>query len=173
VYRHYVLATSTWYADWILAGANGSTTNVSSAPAAVASPDGTRMNVYARDADGTLVTLMWTSAAGWYNWADRGLHITGRPAATTRGGYSVDLFLRHYDSSLLSWYTPDGADYTTYKPSDFGGYLMTSPTAVTWGNQRMDVFSRNGNGDLIQKFWTPSNVWTGYIGLGPIGSPAC
>ena len=173
VYRHFDIARSAWVNDWANIGGNSANVTVSSAPAAVASPDGTRMNVFARDDDGTLVTLMWTSANGWYNWADRGLHITGRPAATTRSGYSVDLLLRHYDSSLLHWYTPDGADYSTYSPSDFGGYITTSPAATTWGGQRMDVFSRNSNGDLIQKFWTPANAWTGYIGLGPIGAPAC
>ncbi|RDI19260.1 peptidoglycan DD-metalloendopeptidase family protein [Lentzea flaviverrucosa] len=172
VYRHFSIAEG-WVNDWTAIGQNAATVSSSSAPAAVASADGTRMNVFARSADGSLLTLMWTSSAGWYNWADRGLAIIGRPAATTRAGTSVDLLLRHYDSSLIQWYSPDGADYTTYKPQDFGGYITTSPTAVTWGSQRMDVFSRNSNGDLIQKFWTAASSWTPYIGLGPVGAPAC
>jgi hypothetical protein len=172
MYRHFSIATG-WVNEWSVIGGNWASVNASSAPAAVASADGNRMNVYARSADGSLLTLMWLNTHGWYNWADRGFAITGRPAATTRGGNSVDLFLRHYDSSLVHWHTPDGADYSTHKPSDFGGYLTTSPTAVTWANQRMDVFSRNGSGHLIQKFWTSGSDWTGYIGLGPIGTPPC
>jgi hypothetical protein len=173
VYRHFGLAGSAWVNDWANIGDNWASVTASSAPAAVASADGTRMNVFTRATDGSLLSLMWTSANGWYNWADRGMNIVGRPAATTRGGTGVDIFLRDNDNSLITWYSPDGADFTTYKPSDFGGYFTTSPTAVTWGNQRMDVFSRNSAGDLTQKFWTPTNVWTGYIGLGPVGAPPC
>ncbi|MDX8146927.1 peptidoglycan DD-metalloendopeptidase family protein [Lentzea sp. BCCO 10_0061] len=172
VYRHFSIADG-WVNDWAGIGDNWSTVTATSAPAAVASADGTRMNVFTRAPDGSLLSVMWTSGAGWYNWADRGGNYVGRPAVTTRGGTSLDLYLRHNDSSLVQWYSPDGADFTTYKPQDFGGYITTSPTATTWGNQRMDVFSRNSNGDLIQKFWTAGNNWTPYIGLGPVGAPAC
>ncbi|WP_330273875.1 hypothetical protein OG205_45225 [Lentzea sp. NBC_00516] len=172
VYRHFSIADG-WVNDWSGIGDNWSTVTATSAPAAVASADGTRMNVFTRAPDGSLLSVMWTSGAGWYNWADRGGNYVGRPAVTTRGGTSLDLYLRHNDSSLVQWYSPDGADFTSYKPQDFGGYITTSPTATTWGNQRMDVFSRNSNGDLIQKFWTAGNNWTPYIGLGPIGAPAC
>ena len=173
VYRHFDIARSAWVNDWANIGGNSAAITATSAPAAVASADGTRMNVFTRAPDGSLLSLMWTSANGWYNWADRGMNIVGRPAATTRGGTGVDIFLRHNDNSLIHWYSPDGADFTTYKPSDFGGYFTTSPAAVTWGGQRMDVFSRNSAGDLTQKFWTPANAWTGYVGLGPVGAPPC
>jgi hypothetical protein len=172
VYRHFSIASG-WANNWSQIGLNAASVTSTSAPAAVASADGTRMNVYARAADGSLMTLLWLDTAGWYSWVDRGYAIIGRPAATTRGGTSVDVYVRHYDNSLVQWHTPNGADYTTYKPQDFGGYTTTSPTAVTWGNQRMDVFSRNSSGHLIQKFWTAGSGWTGYIGLGPVGTPPC
>ena len=173
VYRHFTIAGG-WNNNWSNIGLNAASVTASSAPAAVASTDGTRMNVYARAADGSLMTLLWTNTVGWYSWADRGYAITGRPAATTRGGHGVDIYVRHYDNSLVQWHTPNGADYTTYKPQDFGGYIITSPTAVTWPGVRMDVFSRNSSGHLIQKFWTTaSGEWTGYIGLGAVGTPAC
>jgi hypothetical protein len=172
VYRHFTIAGG-WNNNWSNIGGNAATVTATSAPAAVASADGTRMNVFTRAADGSLLSLMWTNAVGWYNWADRGGNFVGRPAVTTRAGHSLDLFLRHNDNSLVHWHSPDGADYTTNKPSDFGGYFTTSPTAVTWGTQRMDAFSRNGSGDLTQKFWTSASGWTGYVGLGAVGAPAC
>jgi len=172
VYRHFGIADG-WVNNWAQIGLNAASVTATSAPAAVASADGTRMNVFTRAADGSLLSLMWLNSANWYSWADRGGNFVGRPAVTTRAGNSLDLFLRHNDNSLIHWYSPDGVDYTTNKPSDFGGYFTTSPTAVTWGNQRMDVFSRNGSGDLTQKFWTATSDWTGYIGLGDVGVPAC
>jgi hypothetical protein len=172
MYRHFSIADG-WVNEWSVIGGNWASVTATSAPAAVASADGSRMNVFTRAPDGSLLSLMWLNTQGWYNWADRGGNYVGRPAATTRAGNSVDLFLRHNDNSLVHQYSPDGADFTTYKPSDFGGYFTTSPTAVTWGNQRMDVFSRNGSGDLTQKFWTAGSDWTGYVGLGPVGAPAC
>jgi hypothetical protein len=173
VYRHFDIGLSGWTTSWSNIGDNAGSVTASSAPAAVASPDGTRMNVFARAADGSLLSLMWTSANGWYNWADRGGSIVGRPTASTRSGNSVDIFLRDHDNSFIHWYSPDGADWTTYKPSDFGGYITTSPTAVSWSNQRIDVFTRNSAADLIQKAWSPVSDWYAWTGLGAVGAPAC
>jgi hypothetical protein len=173
VYRHFEIGQSAWTTNWSNIGDNAATTTATSAPAAVASADGTRMNVFARANDGSLLSLMWTSAAGWYNWADRGGSITGRPSASTRAGYSVDLFLRDHDNSLIHRYSPDGADWTTFPPSDFGGWITTSPTAVSWNNQRIDVFTRNSAADLIQKTWTSAYGWYAWSGRGPVGAPAC
>jgi hypothetical protein len=174
VYRNYSTHTDDWATPtWTTIGDNAATITASSAPAAVANPDGTRMNVLTRAADGSLLTLMWTKAGAWYNWVDRGGNITGRPAVSTRAGNSIDVFLRDHDNSLIHRFSPDGADFTTYTPADSGGYLTTSPTSVSWNNQRIDVFSRNANADLIQRAWAGTNGWSSWSGHGPIGAPAC
>ncbi|MCE7000724.1 hypothetical protein LZG04_38805 [Saccharothrix sp. S26] len=172
VYRHYDTVQG-WTTNWSNIGLNASTVTASGAPAAVANADGSRMNVFARAADGSLLSLMWTRDAGWYSWADRGGNFTGRPTASTRGGDSVDIFLRDHDNSFIHRYSPNGADWTTYPASDFGGYLLTSPTAVAMSGQRIDVFSRNSNADLIRKTWTSANGWYEWAGHGAVGAPAC
>jgi hypothetical protein len=174
VYRNYSTADENWAGtSWADIGLNAGSITATSAPAVVASADGARMNVLARHTDGSLLTLMWTKAFGWYNWVDRGGDIIGRPAASTRAGNSIDIFLRDHDNSLIHRFSPDGDNYTSHPPTDFGGYLTTSPTSVSWNNQRIDIFSRNVNADLIQKAWTPAEDWYPWGGHGPIGSPAC
>lgn len=172
VYRHYDTVDG-WTTAWANIGINSGTVTVTSAPAAVANDDGTRMNVFARATDGGLMSLMWTRDAGWYSWVNRGGDITGRPAATTRSGNSVDVFLRDHDDSLIHRHSSDGADWTTYPPSDFGGHIYTSPTAVAMNSLRLDVLSRNNLADLIQKTWTSTNGWYDWSGHGAIGDPAC
>jgi hypothetical protein len=173
VYRHFDIGQSAWTTNWSNIGGNAGTVSASSAPAVVANPDGTRMSVFARATDGSLLSLMWTSAVGWYNWADRGGNITGRPTVSSRAGNSVDVFLRDHDNSLIHRYSPDGADWTTYPASDFGGYITTSPTSISWNNQRIDVFTRNSGADLIQKAWNSTDSWLPWTGLGAVGAPAC
>ena len=73
-----------------------------------------------------------------------------RPAASTRGGDAVDVFLRDHDDSFIHRYSPNGADWTTYPASDFGGHVFTGPTAVSMSGQRIDVFTRNSDADLIR-----------------------
>jgi hypothetical protein len=39
--------------------------------------------------------------------------------------------------------------------------------------QRIDVFTRNSNADLIRKTWTSANSWYDWAGHGAVGAPAC
>jgi hypothetical protein len=172
VYRHYDTVQG-WTTNWSNIGLNASTVSAAGAPAAVANADGSRMNVFARATDGSLLSLMWTRDAGWYSWADRGGNFSGRPAVSTRGGDSVDVFLRDHDNSFVHRYSPNGADWTTYPASDFGGYILTSPASVSMSGQRIDVFTRNSNADLIRKTWTSTNGWYEWAGHGAVGAPAC
>ncbi len=170
VYRHFDMAKG-WTTSWSPIGDNAATTTVSSAPAAVASPDGSRMNIFARATDGSLLSLMWTSA-GWYSWVDRGGSFTGRPAASTRGGNTVDVFLRGNNDALFHRYSADGGNWSG--AADLGGHIYTSPTAVSMSSSRIDVFSRNNEGDLVRKTWTSANDdWYVWAGHGAIGAPAC
>lgn len=168
IYRHLDIATNSWSSDW--GALSGQST--SSGPAAQASPDGTRMNVFARDDDGTLLSRMWTADNGWYSWVDHEqATMTGRPTASTRAGYSVDVFLRGPDNHLRHWYSPNGADWNASNIADLGGAIFTSPASVSQNNERIDVFTRNNNGDLIQRIWSYNNPpagWYPWTGLGPI-----
>jgi hypothetical protein len=168
IWRHFNVATNSWSNGW--GGLHDKTT--SSGPAAVSSPDGTRMNIFARDHDGTLLSLMWTEAHGWYNWVDHEqATMTGRPTASTRAGYTVDVFLRGPDNHLRHWYSPDGAAWDAGSIGDLGGVIFASPASISQNNERIDVFTRNSNGDLIQRIWSYHNSpagWYPWVGLGPI-----
>ena len=168
IWRHLNTTTNTWANQ----GGELHDKATSSGPAAVASPNGTRMTIFARDADGSLLSLTWTQDHGWYNWTDHGgVAFTGHPTASTRGGYSVDVFLRAADNSLLHWYSPNGTDWAATTRADLGGAIFTSPASVSQNNERIDVFTRNANGQLIQRIWShhnPPHGWYPWITVGPI-----
>lgn len=146
---------------------------MTSAPIAIASAQGDRMSVFARGADGSLMSRMWSayngSGGGWYNWVDRQVAIFGRPGVTTRGGYSVDLFYRdNADDSLVHWYSPDAVSWSASYRADLGGHIYSAPAAIARGPARMDVFSRNNEADIVQRYWISGQPWSPYVGLGPI-----
>lgn len=152
--------------DWKPIGGN---VTLASAPSAVASPDGNRITVLARGVNGSLMSLMWTEGHGWWNWADRDIAITGTPAAISRGGNSVSAFLRTPDGAVVHKYTPDGTNWD-HQLQGLGGHVFTSPAVVSPNPQRIDVFSRNNEADLIRRVWTGS-TWSPWAGHGAIGAP--
>jgi len=81
------------------------------------------------------------------------------------------VFLRGPDNHLRHWYSPNGADWNAGNIGDLGGVIFTSPASVSQNNERIDVFSRNSNGDLIQRIWSHNNPpggWYPWTGLGTI-----
>lgn len=175
-HRHFITTrteTSGWYGSWNNIGGNFDSTTFTSGPAAVASPDGSRMNVLARGADGHLTTLMWTEGHGWWNWVQREDVITGKPSAISRGGNGVSIFYRSHGDALLHKYTADGNSWTQ-PVQGLGGNIYTSPAAVSMNPQRIDVFSRNNEADLVRKTWSTSEPnWYPWVGHGAIGGPVC
>ncbi|MFG1951385.1 hypothetical protein [Micromonospora sp. NPDC048830] len=77
-------------------------------PAAIAGSG--RIDVFAQGIDNRLKKITWTSAHGWYQWADMGDYtITSAPAVTSRSATGIDVFVknsvnkivyRHFDTAL-------------------------------------------------------------------------
>jgi hypothetical protein len=132
---------------------------MTSAPIAIASESGDRMTVFARGANGHLMSKLWTSTA-WYSWVDRGVSIIGRPGVTSRGGATVDLFYRDTDDTVVHWYSPDAISWTSDRRADLGGgKIYAPPAAQAHGTTRIDLFSRNDDGHAVQRTWIAGDQW--------------
>jgi hypothetical protein len=91
-------------------------------------------------------------------------------AAVTRGVSDVDIFVAGTDFALYHKYHPLdlvwGPSPTNWEYR--GGILSTSPTAVSWGHDRLDVFVL-GEAPLYQLFqiyWSSATGWSNWINLG-------
>jgi hypothetical protein len=70
-------------------------------------------------------------------------------------GYDHAIWYRIYDFSTMWW---------TGGWSSIGGYLTSSPTAVSWGNGRIDIFARGGDGHTWHNYL--QNSWGGWEYIG-------
>jgi len=168
VVSHRYMYTGGRWSRWVSLGREGS-----SGPAAIASNGAARLNVLVRDIDGSMLSRMWTKDHGWYSWVDRGGSIVGRPTVTTRNkaSYALDVFTRGAPKlDLQHWYSKDGASWL--KPVSLGGALFATPSATSWAPNRLDVFSRNNENQLVERSWSVANGgWSPYVGLGTTPAP--
>jgi hypothetical protein len=133
--------------------------NLTSAPAAVSWAPG-RIDVFSRDDFGSLAHK-WHEG-GWSDWEDLGGgEMTTAPTVSSWGPGRLDVFwLDHTTNMFHKWYP---ASWGGWSGSEFQGGVnnaMIRPEAVSWGNNRIDVFTTAytpGGGPaafrLMHKWW--------------------
>lgn len=153
-------------------------------PAALASTWGgqDRLDVFAVDDTGAARHKFWPAAGG--GWLDSWAYVpsegsgsfAGPMAAVSWGENRLDVFAA--SSVADSW--PSGASvyYNFWTPStgwqpswadlnDGVFACYTAPAAVTWGENRLDVFALGSDYAMWQNFWTPTTGWQpNWINLG-------
>jgi hypothetical protein len=91
-------------------------------------------------------------------------------AAVARGLANVDIFVAGADFALYhKYHTTDfvwGPSLTGWE--DRGGILSTAPTAISWSQDRLDVFvlGEEPSYELFQMYWSSETGWSDWIGLG-------
>jgi len=106
------------------------------------------------------------ASASWGNWQSLEGSVTSAPDAASWGAGRLDVFVRGYDSKSLKWraYTSTagwgnwislGAPCSVLDILDCR--ITSSPTAVSWGTGRIDVFARGPDDDLCWIYYR-SNV---------------
>ncbi|KAI9805896.1 MAG: hypothetical protein M1825_000510 [Sarcosagium campestre] len=87
-------------------------------------------------------------------------------AATWRDKGHLDSFITGADGALYHKYHQDN----TWIPSpDFenrGGNLTSSPAAITWGPNRLDIFALSQENSLVQQTFDGANGWLPWVDLG-------
>ena len=116
--------------------------------------------------------------AGWSpsrtDWENHGHYFKGPPAVASWGSGRLDIFGQGYDDALY-WQAWDGANWEP-GPSmvDWkyhGGTLLGSPSAVSWGPNRIDVFVEGWDGNYYHQAWDGANWQPSETGWEDHGSP--
>jgi hypothetical protein len=131
-------------------------------PAITSWDPATRMDVFVRGADNSLLHKAWNSGT-WApagSWEGLGGFLTSNPTATTFSTPEVDIFVRNgandvsqrlWNGTWSSWFTVPG-----------GGTLWSDPVAVSWGNGRVDLFALGGDSQLKHLSYTGTwQPWEG------------
>ncbi len=85
-------------------------------------------------------------------------------AAVSRRAGTLDVFAKDGDGSFLHKHW-DGDSWSGW--ADLGGRFLSNPSAVNWGDDRIDVFGVGLDGELWQRTWTVSNGgWYGWVDTG-------
>lgn len=103
----------------------------------------------------------------------------GGSIASSRGSGRIDLFLQGSNPSGANMhrnlYAVPGPWQGWVTAENSGTYRITStPATTSWSQDRIDVFARGENGDLVHKWYTSSYGWSYWESLGGclIGAPA-
>lgn len=169
--HHLYYAGGSWYGWQSLGGV------ATSAPGAVSWAPGV-VSVFVRgQGDGQMYQNWWASGSGWSGWSPLGGQLTSAPACASlrEPPGRVDCVVRGNGNNLFlkTWQGGSGqgwqADWT-----NLGGGASSAPTIAAWGANRLSVFYRGENGNMLHRYWDGTR-WVGPEDLGgPISSsPAC
>jgi Concanavalin A-like lectin/glucanases superfamily len=156
---------------------------ITSAPAAV-SWGQDRIDVFARAHRKNLYHRHWwwpepfapTPAQqqdAWSQWEplgspdDKGL--AGTPAAASWAVGRLDVIVRAADANLWQIRTADGGkSWSGWRPlgSPLDQGTTSSPAAVSWGLNRLDVFVRGRDNAIWHKHWSDDNGWSNWDSIG-------
>jgi hypothetical protein len=157
-------AVTTW-TD--LGGSTGHRVTVTS------SGNGRFFDAFIRAAGGS-VQHKAATAAGYIpsqlGWANLGGYSQSSPAAVSRAPGLLDVFIRDPRQPNPGIYTKawNGMAWLP-SPSDWWyleGAGVDEPTVVSWGPDRLDVFGRGVNGDVMHKYW--NGTWSAWESLGGV-----
>ena len=135
-----------------------------SGPAAVSWGPG-RIDVFIRGTDNKCYRKYFNAVGGWSaGWDDLGGGLYSSPAASSRGPNRLDVFVR---GELLpggqgelyhKWW--DGSSWHDWEY--LGGWIAggSSPAAVSWGPNRIDVFYADGKDDSLAHQWWDGSTWS-------------
>lgn len=108
----------------------------------------------------------------WSGWENRGGDLASGPALTSWNPGRLDAFAVGMFNNLIHTYWEDGAGWAPWE--DLGPRMQNqadiwlAPAAVSWGNNRIDVFAgRKGDGALLHCYWD-GQAWYGWEDMGGV-----
>lgn len=171
---------SGWENIWLLENAPGGSlanaghlANLGRPPAVVVTQPNNQVNVFANFADGTTKAIKVYGFGNWSFWTNLGGVSHYEPGAASWGSNRLDVFVVGTDSQVYHQYSDD--EGTTFYPSGnnwelVGGNAASSPSVVSWGANRLDVFVSGRPAEQITG--VQHLAWTG-SSWGTCGSPPC
>jgi hypothetical protein len=135
-------------------------------PPAVVSWGPNRLDILVTGTDGAVYHKAWAGGPDWYpgngleDWNRIGGQIFGTPAATTWGADRLDIVVAGLDGAVYhkawdtdTWYPGPGHD----EWDRLGGTVIASPTAISWGPDRLDIFGVGTDNGVYHKWWGDSD----------------
>jgi hypothetical protein len=131
---------------------------------------GSQMQVWGVQADGSVVSDVYTPGKTWSGWQSIGGDITGNVSVVDYGT-QLEVFGRQADGSVHADVWTPGQSWSGW--ASLGGDLAGNPVAVQFGTQ-MQVWGRAASGSVWSDAWTPGGTWSGWKGIGGdlTGDPA-
>jgi hypothetical protein len=126
---------------------------------------GTQMQVWGREADGSVWSDVYTPGKTWSGWTSIRGDLSGDPSPveydTSNYGEQLEVFGQ--DAGVTSgdvWTAGSGWSGWT----SLGGNLADNPVAVQYGTQ-MQVWGRAASGQTYSDVYTPGKTWSGWISI--------
>ena len=126
-----------------------------------------RLDVFVRGTDDALYRKAWDGDHWWPSdqpddWEKLGGKMKNMPSVVTWGKDRLDMFVVGTDDGI--WHKAwDGTQWwPSHDPDDWeklGGKVKGTPTVVTWGKDRLDVFVRGTDDALYRKAWDGDHWW--------------
>jgi RHS repeat-associated protein len=136
---------------------------------AVASWDSTRIDLFARNTDGTLLHK-WANNNIWGGSESLGGCITGDPSAMSWGYGRLDIFITTCTGTLQHKYYTIATGWSTWETISTAT-PASSPSATAWGVDRVDIVSRSSSNTLQHTWWTGAAWLTEDLGGCITGAP--
>lgn len=141
-------------------------------PTVTTSKDGRYFDLFVVGTDGTAYHKTRTTSGyvpSLTEWTRLGGHTTKAIAATSRAPGLLDVFIVDPRPGSPGIYTK-AWNGSTWLPSAtgwwyLGGDIVSEPTVVSWGANRLDVFGRSSNGQVMHLAWNGSS-WGSWESLG-------
>jgi uncharacterized protein YndB with AHSA1/START domain len=149
---------------------------LASSPAAVSWGDG-RIDVFALGTDLSLRHTGFARGQGWFGWENLGGVLDSGPAVSSWTEGRLDVFAIGTDGQLRHKWFVRGQGWSKGVWENLGapsGGVIFRPTAVSWGDGRIDVFALGADLSLWHKGYARGQGWSGWENLGGVllSSPA-
>lgn len=149
-----------WAPDWQNLG------GVLASSPAVASWDANRIDVFALGADRQILHKAFDTSLGLQGtgaWESLGGTFSSQPAVVAWAPNRLDVFAVGLQGQMLhkawngvAWQPPIGLPLGLDLWDDLGGTFTSAPAAVSWGNNRLDVFALGLGRKMLHKWWDGS-----------------
>jgi hypothetical protein len=123
---------------------------------------GTQMQVWGVQADGSVVSDVYTPGKTWSGFNSIGGTAVGN-VSVVNYGTQLEVYARQSDGSVQSDVWTPGQSWSGWK--SIGGDIAGNPVAAQFGTQ-LQVWGRAADGSVTSTVWTPGKSWSSWNSIG-------
>ncbi len=123
---------------------------------------GTQMQVWGVQADGSVVSDVYTPGKTWSGFNSIGGTAVGN-VSVVNYGTQLEVYARQSDGSVKADVWTPGKSWSGW--NSIGGDIAGNPVAAAFGTQ-MQVWGRAADGSVTSTVWTPGKSWSSWTSIG-------